>query len=164
MSDWEVYLVHNSVIMLLLPFFFLLLVLCTFTYAFYLKFQELFMQFLSNELLKASWTSDEIPGNLVFCSWLRLLWLSWIFTHATFGPTFTYTKKYIPIWTQTQFLQLHVKTVTKWVSWSSKWLSSVFGNDIIRSGIFHCKWLFWIVPTCSESNVLIMKKAVVSLR
>lgn len=61
---------HNSVVMLLLPFLFLLLGLCTFTYAFYLKFQELFMQFLSQELSKASCTSDQLPENLGFCSLL----------------------------------------------------------------------------------------------
>lgn len=61
---------HNSVVVLLLTFLFLLLVPCTFTYAFYLKFQELVVQFLLEELLKASYASDQIPGSLVFCSWL----------------------------------------------------------------------------------------------
>lgn len=168
MSDQEVYLTHNSVLMLLLPLFTpcpLCLYICVL-----LNFQQLFMQFLSEELLKASCTSDQIPGNLVVCSWLSWVWQNELNFHTYHREQHIYMHIYTSTYTCTQthiytYVHLYVHRVSfcgsVWKcslserslesSFRRKWLS-VFGNDIVALAIFHRKLSFWKVPTCSENN------------
>lgn len=159
MSDREVYLTHNSVLMLLLP----LVTPCPlYSYiCILLNFQQFFMQFLSEELLI---TSDQIPGNLVVCSWLSWLWQNELNLHAYNNIyTCTYILLHIhahklictPIVHRVSFCvsvwKCSLREGSLEPSFRRKWLS-VFGNDVVTLGIFHRKLFFWIVPTCSESN------------